>query len=264
MSFSRQLYLSLCTVGLLGSVLALSQPALAEAAKAQSNGDAVSVSKGVKVAAVDGAAVGAAKVAPKAQTQAKPQPKVKKKKRNATLRIAINLSKQRMTVREHGRAIHTWKISSGRAGYRTPTGSWKPQWMTRMHYSRKYDNAPMPHSVFYHRGYAIHATYATGRLGAPASHGCIRLSPTNAKRLYNLVLKHKRANTKITVFGVARDRRPAVAKKKSKRRVARNAKRRSKRAVRRSSRPRATPRAYRAPRRTWPGDAPRRIVRYSY
>ena len=163
-----------------------------------------------------------------------------------------------MSVQENGKAIHTWAISSGRAGFRTPTGTYRPQWMTTMHYSRKYDNAPMPHSIFFHKGYAIHATYATGMLGRPASHGCIRLSPANAKRLYALVGKHTRARTRISIHGVAKDRPAPVASTQ-------------KRTVRRSYEPprgyhRTTPTysfGYPAHARTWPGDRPRRL-RYGY
>ncbi|MCB1505102.1 MAG: L,D-transpeptidase [Hyphomicrobiaceae bacterium] len=128
-----------------------------------------------------------------------------------SLKVSIDLSKQRMTVKEDGDVVHSWPISSGRAGYRTVTGTFKPQWMTKMHYSRKYDDAPMPNAIFFHGGFAIHGTYATGRLGSPASHGCVRLSPGNAKQLYALVEEHGRGSTTISVYGTARDVAPKVA-----------------------------------------------------
>ena len=134
-----------------------------------------------------------------------------------SLKVSVDLTNQRMHVKEHGETIYSWPISSGRSGYRTVTGTFKPKWMTRMHYSRKYDNAPMPNAIFFHGGYAIHGTYATGRLGSPASHGCVRLSPGNAKTLYNLVSQHGRGNTSISVYGSARDR-SYVAKKNSNKR----------------------------------------------
>ena len=130
-----------------------------------------------------------------------------------TLRASINLSSQTMTVKENGETKYTWKISSGRGGYHTPTGNYRPQWMTRMHYSKKYDNAPMPHSVFFHGGYAIHATYATGALGRPASHGCIRLSPSHAKTFYSLVSKHGKSRTRIAITGSTPARTYAKTKK---------------------------------------------------
>lgn len=133
-----------------------------------------------------------------------------------TLKVKIDLTRQRLMVQEHGETIYAWPISSGRAGYRTITGSFTPQWMTRMHYSRKYDNSPMPNAIFFHGGFAIHGTYATGQLGSPASHGCVRLSPRNAKTLYNLVSKHGRARTTISVYGTARDRAPAAVASRSK------------------------------------------------
>lgn len=131
-----------------------------------------------------------------------------------SVRASIDLSSQTMTVKVHGKTAHVWKISSGRKGYITPRGSYRPQWMSRMHYSKKYDNAPMPHSVFFHGGYAIHATYATGALGRPASHGCIRLSPSNAKKFYSLVSKHGKAATRIAITGSTPTYR--VAKRKTK------------------------------------------------
>lgn len=133
-----------------------------------------------------------------------------------TLRVDVNLSTQRLTVYENGAAIHSWPISSGRAGYPTVTGNFSPIWMSKMHYSRKYDNAPMPHAVFFHGGFAIHATYATGMLGRPASHGCVRLSPSNAKTFYHLVGKHGRAQTRIAVHGSPKFSAPQVARTRNR------------------------------------------------
>lgn len=130
-----------------------------------------------------------------------------------TLKVAVDLTKQRLTVTEHGKVKHSWPISSGVAGFRTPTGNFRPQWAAKMWYSKKYDDAPMPHSVFFHDGFAIHATYATGRLGRPASHGCVRLSPSNAETFYKLVHKHGYAHTRISIKGAPRDSAPMVAQK---------------------------------------------------
>lgn len=94
---------------------------------------------------------------------------------------------------------YIWKVSTGRDGYNTPTGDYKPYLVKPMHYSRKYDNAPMPNSIFFHGGYAIHATYDIKRLGRPASHGCVRLSPQNAKWLYRLVQEYGKENTYIRI-----------------------------------------------------------------
>jgi len=104
----------------------------------------------------------------------------------ATARIHIDLSSQRMYV-SSSQGSYTWPVSTARAGYYTPRGSFAPTGMQLMHYSRKYHMSPMPHSIFFRGGYAIHGTYATGALGSPASHGCVRLSPGNAATLYNIV-----------------------------------------------------------------------------
>ena len=130
----------------------------------------------------------------------------------------IDLTKQRMHVIVEGEHVHTWKISSGRSGYLTPTGNYTPKFLHRMHYSRKYDNAPMPHSVFYHRGYAVHGTTYEKRLGRPASHGCIRLSRKNAKTFFYLVKNSGKYQTEIVLTGRAPGATKYVKKRKKKRR----------------------------------------------
>ena len=109
--------------------------------------------------------------------------------------LNTDLGAQRLTVIENGKAKYTWPISSGRRGFATPTGTFHPQWASRMHYSRQYEYAPMPHAVFFHRGTAFHGTGAVGLLGQPASHGCVRLAPGNAAQLFKLVHKHGYAST---------------------------------------------------------------------
>lgn len=133
-------------------------------------------------------------------------------KPETTLLIDIDLTRQRMTLTEHGKVTGSWPISSGREGYRSPTGTFRPLWMSKMWYSKKYDNAPMPNAVFFSGGVAMHATQATGMLGRPASHGCIRQSPANAATTYKLVTKHGNAHTKIVVHGTPRDDEPRVAR----------------------------------------------------
>jgi lipoprotein-anchoring transpeptidase ErfK/SrfK len=99
----------------------------------------------------------------------------------------IDLSEQRMHVYVNGTQRYVWPVSTARSGYVTPVGSYRPQRLAPMWYSRKYDMSPMPHSIFFRGGYAIHGTNAVGRLGRPASHGCVRLHPSNAATLYSLV-----------------------------------------------------------------------------
>jgi lipoprotein-anchoring transpeptidase ErfK/SrfK len=107
-------------------------------------------------------------------------------KAKAETDITISKSRQRMIVHS-SEGSYSWPVSTARRGYYTPTGVFYPYSLQPMHYSRKYDNAPMPHSIFFSGGYAIHATPHTGNLGRPASHGCVRLSPANAATLYNIV-----------------------------------------------------------------------------
>ncbi len=111
----------------------------------------------------------------------------------------VDLSQQRLHLYVNGKKRGTWRVSTARRGYRTPLGTYRPYWLNRHHRSSKYRNAPMPHSVFFRGGYAIHGTYQTRQLGRPASHGCIRLAPGNAARLFNLIRAHGMANTRIRI-----------------------------------------------------------------
>lgn len=117
----------------------------------------------------------------------------------ASVQVRVNLSRQSMNVNVDGAHYATWAISTGKEGFGTPSGTYRPQSMHRMHYSRRYNMTPMPHSIFFHYGFAIHATSEVRNLGRPASHGCIRLSPQNAKALYALVSRYGMKNTSITV-----------------------------------------------------------------
>jgi lipoprotein-anchoring transpeptidase ErfK/SrfK len=110
--------------------------------------------------------------------------------------ITISKSKQMMQV-DTDEGSYQWRVSTARKGYSTPSGTFHPYSLQTMHYSRKYDNSPMPHSIFFSGGYAIHATPHVGALGRPASHGCVRLHPSNAAQLFNIV-KHD-PNTTIRI-----------------------------------------------------------------
>ena len=112
--------------------------------------------------------------------------------------IVVDISDQTMMV-ETPTDYFKWDVSTGRKGFSTPRGIYQPYRLAKMHYSRKYDNAPMPHSIFFHGGYAIHATDAINKLGRPASHGCIRLHPRNARWLFQLVKDYGADNTTIYI-----------------------------------------------------------------
>lgn len=117
---------------------------------------------------------------------------------SAEVFITVDKSAQIMIV-ETPTDYYEWPVSTGRKGYNTPTGEFQPYLLKPMHYSSKYENAPMPNSIFFHGGYAIHATNAVNSLGRPASHGCIRLSPRDAKWLYQLVKDYGKENTYIEI-----------------------------------------------------------------
>jgi len=117
----------------------------------------------------------------------------------ADVRVHIDKSAQRMAVSVDGASRYNWPVSTGRRGYGTPSGVFRPQVMVRRHFSRRYDNSPMPHSIFFHYGFAIHGTSELSRLGGPASHGCVRLHPSHAAALFALVQRNGPHNTRIEI-----------------------------------------------------------------
>ena len=117
----------------------------------------------------------------------------------AGVNVSVDLSSQRMHVYVNGALRHVWKVSTGRGRYRTPTGTYRPTRLERSWYSRKYYNSPMPHSIFFRGGYAIHGTNYVRQLGRRASHGCVRLSRRNAARLFGLVRRHGSRRTRISI-----------------------------------------------------------------
>ncbi|MDC7785327.1 L,D-transpeptidase [Rhodoplanes sp. TEM] len=121
----------------------------------------------------------------------------------AALLVRIDKSTQRMSVVVDGTPRYSWPVSTGRAGYGTPSGTYSPQRLHRTYFSKKYYNSPMPYSIFFHGGYAIHGSYEIARLGGPASHGCVRLHPSNAATLFSLVKQHGTGSTRIVVTGSA-------------------------------------------------------------
>ena len=116
--------------------------------------------------------------------------------------VSIDKTTQKMTVAVDGGQTYVWPVSTGMRGYSTPSGSYTATSMNEIWYSKEWDNAPMPHAVFFIRdGHAIHATYDVKNLGRPASHGCVRLSPQNAATLFGLVKRSGLQNTQVVVSG---------------------------------------------------------------
>ena len=118
---------------------------------------------------------------------------------SASVTVQISNSAQRMRVYIDGGLTYAWPVSTARRGYRTPAGSYRVQRMERMWYSRKYHMSPMPYSVFFRGGYAVHGTGYVKQLGRPASHGCVRLATGNAAMFYSLVRQVGPGNTRIVV-----------------------------------------------------------------
>jgi lipoprotein-anchoring transpeptidase ErfK/SrfK len=123
----------------------------------------------------------------------------------AAVSILVDKNTQQMTVSVDGATRYTWPVSSGNPSHETPSGSFKTFRMEEDHYSKEFDDAPMPNSIFFTKqGHAIHGTDAVGRLGSPASHGCVRLSRANALKLWDLVKTEGLLNTTVTLTGSSR------------------------------------------------------------
>ncbi|MDP2803283.1 MAG: L,D-transpeptidase family protein [Phreatobacter sp.] len=139
---------------------------------------------------------------------------------SAAIVVRVDKTSQTMRVIVDGEHRHTWAVSTGRAGYNTPNGSYRPQRLERSWHSRKYGMAPMPHSIFFRGGYAIHGTTMVSRLGRVDSHGCIRLAPGNARTLFEMVARQRGA-TRIVIEGTSpRQTPPALVASRATRQAA--------------------------------------------
>jgi lipoprotein-anchoring transpeptidase ErfK/SrfK len=119
----------------------------------------------------------------------------------ANILVTVDKSTQRMTVSEDGRVLYNWPVSTGKTGYATPSGSFRAFRMEADHFSKEWDDAPMPYSIFFTKvGHAIHGTYSKN-IGMPVSHGCVRLSVAHAAKLYAMVQKEGVLKTKVVLTG---------------------------------------------------------------
>ena len=120
----------------------------------------------------------------------------------SSIRITIDKATQKMTVLVNGEEKYDWPVSTGKRGYSTPSGMYTATSMNEIWYSKEWDNAPMPHAIFFMKdGHAIHGSYDVKHLGKPASHGCVRLAPKNATILYDLVKKTGLEHTQVVLIG---------------------------------------------------------------
>ena len=118
---------------------------------------------------------------------------------NAAIVVQIDRAVQRMAVIVDGAPRYNWRVSTARRGYITPPGTYHPEMLARRWFSRKYYNSPMPHAIFFYGGFAIHGSYEISHLGRPASHGCVRLDPSNAAILFGLVQREGMVATTIVI-----------------------------------------------------------------
>jgi hypothetical protein len=138
--------------------------------------------------------------------------------------IGIDKSTQQVTVSVDGVEKYRWPVSTGKRGYSTPSGTYTALSMNEVWYSKEWDNAPMPHAIFFMKdGHAIHGSYEVRNLGKPASHGCVRISPQNATILFDLVRKAGLQNTQVVLSGETAGGEGKVASSTKSRRAARTA-----------------------------------------
>ncbi len=129
----------------------------------------------------------------------------------AKLDILVDKATQRMLVIQNGYIRYMWPVSTGRDETATPNGVYTPQRLERNWFSTAYYNSPMPYSIFFHNGYAIHGSYAINQLGGPASHGCVRLHPHHAALLFDLVQQEGPDQTTIEVTDQPRPDEPSLS-----------------------------------------------------
>ena len=142
----------------------------------------------------------------------------------STVLIDIDKSTQQVTVFVDGVEKYRWPVSTGRRGYSTPSGTYTALSMNEVWYSKEWDNAPMPHAIFFMKdGHAIHGSYEVKNLGKPASHGCVRISPQNATLLFDLVKKTGLPNTQVVLSGETAGGEGKVASSTKSRKAARTA-----------------------------------------
>ena len=122
----------------------------------------------------------------------------------ADIVINVDKSAQRMTVIVDGFQRWDWPVSTGLPRHKTPSGSYKTFRMEKDHFSKEWDDAPMPNVIFFTmKGHAIHGSFDVKRLGRPASHGCVRLAPENAAKLFELVKEEGLSKTRVILTGEA-------------------------------------------------------------
>ncbi len=113
--------------------------------------------------------------------------------------IRVSIADQKMQVFHEGRRLFEWPVSTAKPGKITPRGTFTPEFLSRDHKSRRYNNAPMPWAIFYDGHYAVHGTDQIKRLGQPASRGCVRLHPDHAKLLFKMVKAEGMKNTRVVI-----------------------------------------------------------------
>lgn len=100
--------------------------------------------------------------------------------------LVVSKADQKVYHFSEGKLVNVFTCSTALPQYDLDPGVYKVYMRSRKHWSKLYE-VWMPHSLFFHRGYALHATNMIKQLGRPASHGCVRLHPNDAETLYGQV-----------------------------------------------------------------------------
>lgn len=171
---------------------------------------------------------------------------------HAAIDIRVDKSTQQMTVVQDGRTLYRWPVSTGKRGYATPAGEFQAFRLEKDHFSREWDDAPMPHSIFFTRkGHAIHGSLEVTKLGMPASHGCVRLAPEHAAILFRLVQDDGVLNTKVSIHGAEPPLAPAAVARRAPQRQPQDALDRQAYSARETQRPQPAPQPRYAPQQRY-------------
>ena len=183
-------------------MLALGASLLSGAAQAATSATAPPPEKAKPVAKAPAKTTVAKKPAAKKAPAKKQVVKKKSPPPPPRLIITVNKVSQKMTVVLDGDELYKWPVSTGAPGYETPSGTFRPFRLEKEHFSKEWDDAPMPYSIFFTGdGHALHGSYHVKSLGRRASHGCVRILPANAAILFALVQKTGMSNTRVIIKG---------------------------------------------------------------
>ncbi len=111
--------------------------------------------------------------------------------------IDVELDEQVLTVMRGTEPVFATLVSSGKPGHRTPPGTFRVNRKKAYGAMQSQEDDPEPYYVeavpwsqYYYQGFAIHASYWHDGFGKRRSHGCVNLSPRDARHVFELTGPH--------------------------------------------------------------------------